>query len=137
MIVGPRLVSVKRAGMVLCGVYSHFSIACHNRGTKFKSLLIVSVIGQSARASQIGYAFATIPTSVVLDVSYVGLCYPFLSCFPYVVLIFPFHCLRLAPCCYLLDVCRDNVDGRLFAFVLVRALRCVMSWLLTIKTMNA
>ena len=56
MIVGPRLVSVNRYGMVLCGAFNRASIACRNRGTKFKSFLIVSVMGQSARASQIGSA---------------------------------------------------------------------------------
>ena len=59
MIVGPRLVSVKRAGMVWCGICSCASIVYRNRGTKFKSLLIVSVIGQSARVSLIVYASAT------------------------------------------------------------------------------
>ena len=53
MIVGSRLVSVNRDRMLLCGVYSRVSIPCRNQRTKFKSLLIVSVIGQSARASQI------------------------------------------------------------------------------------
>ena len=47
------MVSVNRVGMVLCGACNRASIACRNRGTKFKSLLIVSVMGQSARASQI------------------------------------------------------------------------------------
>ena len=51
MIVGPRLVSVNRVGIVLCGACNRASIACQNRSTKFKSLLIVSVMGQSARAS--------------------------------------------------------------------------------------
>ena len=45
MIVGPRLVSVNRAGIVLCGACNRASIACRNRGTKFKILLIVSVMG--------------------------------------------------------------------------------------------
>ena len=67
MIVGPRLVSMKRVGMVLCGVCSRASIACRNRGTKFKSLLIVSVIGHFARAAQIGSASTTLQASVVPD----------------------------------------------------------------------
>ena len=67
MIVGPRLVSVNRAGMVMCGVCSHASIACRNRVTKLKSLLIVSVIGQSGRASQIGSASVLLLTSGVLE----------------------------------------------------------------------
>ena len=63
MIVGPRLVSMNRAGMVLCSACNRASIACWNRGTKFESLLIVSVIGQSARASKIGSASVVLPTS--------------------------------------------------------------------------
>ena len=68
MIVGPRLVSVNRAGMVLCGACNCASIAYRNRGTKFKSFLIVSVMGQSARASQIGSASAVLPVSGVPEV---------------------------------------------------------------------
>ena len=45
MIVGPRLVFVNKAGIALCGAYNRASIACRNRGTKFKSLFIVSVMG--------------------------------------------------------------------------------------------
>ena len=68
MIVGPRLVSVNRAGMVLCGACTRASIACQNRGTKFKSLPIVSVIGQSVRASQIGSTSVVLPASGVPEV---------------------------------------------------------------------
>ena len=74
MIVGPRLVFVNKAGMVLCGVCNRASIACRNRGTKFKSLLIVSVIGQFVRASQIGSASAVLPASDVPDTDSCHIC---------------------------------------------------------------
>ena len=65
MIVGPRLGSVKRAGMVLCDVCSLASIAFRNHGTKFISLLIMSVIGQSARAAQSRSTSVGLTTSVL------------------------------------------------------------------------
>ena len=40
------------------------------------------------------------------------------------------------PCCHLLNVHRDNLDGRLLSFLLMRALRRVVTWLLTVKTMD-
>ena len=68
MIVGPRLFSVNRVGIVLCGACNRASIACRNQGTKFKSLLIVSVMGQSARASQIGSVSTVLLISGVSEV---------------------------------------------------------------------
>ena len=52
--VGSGFVSVSSVGMAWSGACNLASIACRNHGTRAKSLLIVSVMGQSARASQIG-----------------------------------------------------------------------------------
>ena len=49
MIVGLWLGSVKWVGMTLCDIYSLDSKASQNRGTRYRSLLMVSVIGKSAR----------------------------------------------------------------------------------------
>ena len=67
----------------------------------------------------------------------VSFCYPFLGRFSYPILFFPFCRLRLATGCYLLDVSRDDIDGRLFSFLLVGALGCVVPWLLAIETVYA
>ena len=50
----------------------------------------------------------------------VSFCYPFLGRFSDPILFFPFS--------------RDNVDGRLFSFLLEGALGCVVPWLLAIET---
>ena len=70
-------------------------------------------------------------------VSGVSFCYPFLGRFSDPILFFPFCRLCLAAGCYLLDVSRDNVDGRLFSFLLEGALGCVVPWLLAVETVYA
>ena len=60
--------SAKFVGIVTCGVCYRDSIACRNRGTRLSSLLIVSVIGQSARACHIGSSFGVASFVAATDV---------------------------------------------------------------------
>ena len=59
MMVGIAVDSTKFAGIITWGVYNHVSIACRKLGTRLSSLLIVSVIGQSAKTCHIRSASCT------------------------------------------------------------------------------
>ena len=61
-------------GMTFCSLDS---MACRIRGTRFGSLLMVSVIGQSASACQIGSMLDGVTALVVADATSWGICSTF------------------------------------------------------------
>ena len=70
IIAGPLVGSVKCTRMVVCGVCNRDSMACRKRNTRLRSLLMVSVIRQSASASHIGsisYGMSSMTATGVLS----------------------------------------------------------------------